>query len=80
MTTAAPPVVLDVRGLQCPLPILRAKKALNTMAPGTLLEVQATDPGAVADFRSFCSQTGHTLEHQSEEGGVYLFHIRRATA
>lgn len=78
MTTAVPPVVLDVRGLQCPLPILRAKKALNGMAPGTVLEVQATDPGAVADFRSFCAQTGHGLEHQSEADGVYLFRIRRA--
>lgn len=75
MSTAT---VLDVRGLQCPLPILRAKKALNTMASGAVLEVQATDPGAVADFRAFCAQTGHVLEHQSEEAGVYRFRIRRA--
>ncbi|SOD90082.1 sulfurtransferase TusA family protein [Caenispirillum bisanense] len=70
--------VLDVRGLQCPLPILRAKKALNGMASGAMLEVQATDPGAVADFQSFCRQTGHILREQTETDGVYVFRIEHA--
>lgn len=73
---------LDVRGLQCPLPVLRAKKMLNTMEPGALLEVHATDPGAVPDFRSLCAQTGHALlvsrEEQADDGPVYVFLIRKS--
>lgn len=76
--SAAPVQVLDARGLQCPLPVLRAKKALNGLATGALLEVRATDPGAVQDFRSLCSQTGHALEAQWEDGDVFVFHIRKS--
>ena len=54
-------VVLDTKGLNCPLPILKAKKALKKMASGGLLEVHATDPGATADFEAFCRQTGCEL-------------------
>ena len=54
-------VVLDAKGLNCPLPILRAKKALKDMATGQTLEVQATDPGAVKDFEAFCRTTGISI-------------------
>lgn len=78
MTDAADRVMLDVRGLQCPLPVLRAKKALNAMETGQRLEVHATDPGAVPDFKSLCAQTGHVLENQWQEGDVYGFMIRKS--
>jgi tRNA 2-thiouridine synthesizing protein A len=73
--------VLDVKGLKCPLPVLRAKRALNGVAPGALLEVEATDPAALKDFPAFCDMTGHELVETRTEGGgeseVYRFVIRR---
>lgn len=69
---------LDAKGLNCPLPILRAKKALQTLAPGGTLEVLATDPGAVKDFQAFCRTTGNELVESSTEGNVYRFILRRA--
>lgn len=68
---------LDAKGLNCPLPILRAKKALKEMQPGQILAVEATDPGSAKDFESFCAQTGNTLEKASEAAGVYYYEIRR---
>ena len=68
---------LDVKGLNCPLPVLRANRALRTMAPGARLRVLATDRAAVADFQSFCRETGHALLAWSEDGGVFSFLIRR---
>lgn len=68
---------LDATGLNCPLPILRAKKALKGMEAGEVLEVQATDPGSVADFAAFCSQTGNELLSSSSEGDIYRFEIKR---
>jgi len=70
--------VLDAKGLNCPLPILKAKKALKGMGAGQTLEIQATDPGAVADFDAFCKQTGNVLLSSTDDGGVYRFEIRRA--
>jgi tRNA 2-thiouridine synthesizing protein A len=70
-------MVLDAKGLNCPLPILKTKKALQAMEVGGVLEVLATDPGAVADFKSFCRQTGNELVSSSEEGSVYKFLIKR---
>lgn len=67
---------LDTKGLNCPLPILKAKKALKKMASGGLLEVHATDPGATADFEAFCRQTGCELIEAGEDGGVYRFVIK----
>jgi tRNA 2-thiouridine synthesizing protein A len=64
---------LDARGLNCPLPILRAKKALADMQTGQVLRIVATDPGSVKDFEAFCKQTGHTLLNQSEAEKVYTF-------
>ncbi|MEE9301189.1 MAG: sulfurtransferase TusA family protein [Alphaproteobacteria bacterium] len=68
---------LDATGLTCPLPVLRAKKALREVPPGGLLEVLATDPSSVADFQAFCQTTQTTLEEWHEEEGVYVFRIRK---
>jgi tRNA 2-thiouridine synthesizing protein A len=67
---------LDAKGLNCPLPILRAKKALSTLPPGGTLEVLATDPGAVKDFEAFCRTTGHELVESTTEGNVFRFLLR----
>lgn len=68
---------LDARGLNCPLPILRAKKALTGMQSGQVLRILATDPGAVKDFQAFAQQTGNELLASSEDGREFDFYIRR---
>jgi tRNA 2-thiouridine synthesizing protein A len=70
--------VLDAKGLSCPLPILKAKKALKSLESGQTLEVLSTDPGSVADFAAFCRTTGNELVEQAEEGGVWTYLIRKA--
>ena len=67
---------LDAKGLNCPLPILRAKKTLKEVPAGGTLEVLATDPGSVADFAAFCRTTGNELMESSSDGGVYRFIIK----
>ncbi len=69
---------LDVRGLNCPLPVLKTKKELVPLAPGTVLRVRATDPHSVIDFTAFCDKTGHHLVAHSEDEGVYTFYVRKA--
>lgn len=69
--------VLDAKGLNCPLPILRARKALMGVPTGGLLEIHATDPGAAKDFQAFCRQTGNELVASSQEGNVFKFVIKR---
>ena len=69
--------VLDAKGLNCPLPILKAKKALQSVPVGGLLEILATDPGAVKDFQAFCRATGNELVASSQEGNVFKFVIKR---
>ncbi|MGF1548559.1 MAG: sulfurtransferase TusA family protein [Thiotrichales bacterium] len=69
---------LDARGLNCPLPVLRTKKSLNTLQSGETLKVVATDPGALKDIASFCSQTGHALLATQQSGGEYEFIIQKA--
>ena len=69
--------ILDAKGLNCPLPILRAKKALKDIAVGGILEVHATDPGSVKDFEAFCRQTGNELVLSLEEDGIYKYQIQR---
>lgn len=69
--------VLDARGLNCPLPILRAKKALKAIPTGATLRVLATDPGSVADFAAFCRTTGNELVESKQDGPTYNFLIRR---
>ena len=70
-------ILLDVKGMSCPLPVLRANRSLRGMAPGARLRVLATDRAAIADFRAFCRETGHTLVAFSEEAEVFSFTIRR---
>lgn len=69
---------LDASGLNCPLPILRAKKALSSMQSGQVLQVIATDPGAMKDFAAFAKQTGNELLESRQEGGKFLFLLRKA--
>ncbi len=68
---------LDARGLNCPLPILKTKKALADMTTGQILRVQATDPGSVRDFQAFSKQTGNELVEQKEENDVFIFFMKR---
>ncbi len=70
-------VDLDVRQLACPLPILRAKKSLATMSGGQVLRVVATDKGSPKDFDDFCKKTGNELLSSTEQGGEFVFLIRR---
>ena len=69
---------LDASGLNCPLPILRAKKALNGMDAGQVLRIVATDPGSVKDFEAFANQTGNPLLDSGEEGGKFVFRIQKS--
>ena len=68
---------LDASGLNCPLPILRAKKNLNSMEAGQVLRIIATDPGSVKDFEAFAKQTGNELLDSGEEGGKFVFRIKK---
>lgn len=68
---------LDASGLNCPLPILRAKKSLNDMASGQVLRVLTTDPGSVKDFDAFCKQTGNPLLGKGDAAGKFEFFIQR---
>ena len=68
---------LDVKGLNCPLPILRTKKLLAEMESGQVLRVLATDPGSVKDFAAFCKQTGNELLEQQEVNRVFEFYLKR---
>ncbi|MCK5902279.1 MAG: sulfurtransferase TusA family protein [Cocleimonas sp.] len=68
---------LDARGLNCPLPILRCKKAINKMDSGQVLQIIATDPGSVKDFQAFCKQTGNELLSSDEAGDEFTFRIKK---
>jgi tRNA 2-thiouridine synthesizing protein A len=68
--------VLDAKGLNCPLPILKTKKALKEVPSGGTLEVLSTDPGSVADFAAFCRTTGNQMVEETQDGGVYRFVIK----
>jgi tRNA 2-thiouridine synthesizing protein A len=70
---------LNLRGLQCPLPALRTRKALLKLAPGELLIVECTDPLAIIDIPHLVRERGDTLERQDATDGLYIFHIRRKT-
>lgn len=76
--TITPTETLDATGLNCPLPILKTRKALAAMSAGEVLEVRATDPGSVADIAAFCTQTGNALLSSAEAGGTYSFNIRKS--
>jgi tRNA 2-thiouridine synthesizing protein A len=68
---------LDARGLNCPLPILRTKKALAGMSTGQVLRILATDPASVRDFQAFAKQTGHELAEHGETDGAFFFMLKR---
>ncbi|MBT3205972.1 MAG: sulfurtransferase TusA family protein [Gammaproteobacteria bacterium] len=68
---------LDARGLNCPLPILRTKKAIAALQQGEILEMTSTDPGSLKDIESFCTQTGNELLGSSQSDGDYIFQIRK---
>jgi tRNA 2-thiouridine synthesizing protein A len=68
---------LDTRGLNCPLPILKAKKALSDMRSGEVLKVVATDPGSMRDFQAFARQTGNDLVEQTESASEFVHFLRR---
>lgn len=70
---------LDAQGMNCPLPILKAKKALNELDAGGVLKILATDPGSMADFEAFCRTTGNELMESSEDSGVYTYLIKRGS-
>ena len=69
---------LDAKGLNCPLPILRAKKAITALNDGQVLRIIATDPGSVKDFEAFCKQTGNELLSSAEVDGAFEFMIKKA--
>ena len=69
---------LDAKGLNCPLPILKAKKMLKSLPAGDVLNIVSTDPGSVADFAAFCRQTGNELVNSGNEGDIYNFEIKKA--
>ncbi len=69
--------LLNAEGLNCPLPILKAKKALKSVPQGEILQIRSTDPGSVADFAAFCNQTGNELVSSTTEGNIYKFEIKR---
>jgi len=70
-------IELDARGLNCPMPILRAKKALSGIDTGKVLRILSTDPGSVKDFQSFTRQTGNELLESVEASGEYFFYIQK---
>ena len=70
--------ILDAKGLNCPLPILKTKVLLNKMQPGEILYVEATDPHSVIDFEAYCARTDHKLLNIEEEENLFKFYIRRA--
>jgi tRNA 2-thiouridine synthesizing protein A len=79
MTCPSPtPTILDAKGLKCPLPVLRARKAMKDVPPGGLLQVLTTDPGAPKDFIHFCETTGNELVENRQDGDVYILTIKRA--
>ncbi len=77
MATVTPDKVLDTSGLNCPLPVLKTKKALEELQPGQVLEVISTDPGSKADIPAFCQRTGHELVAMEEQDGKYIYYIKK---
>lgn len=71
------PILLDLRGLKCPLPALRVRKALKGAAPGTLLQVECTDPMAAIDIPNLARETGDTIEASSSNADLLVFQIRK---
>lgn len=69
---------VDARGLSCPMPVVRMKKAVDSIQSGEVLELLATDRGTLSDVRAWAENGGHQLLDSREEGGVFIFHIKKA--
>jgi tRNA 2-thiouridine synthesizing protein A len=67
--------IFDAKGMKCPLPVLKARKLIRDLAPGDILEIHATDPGAPKDFAHFCETTGHKLVESTEADGVFVIKV-----
>jgi rhodanese-related sulfurtransferase/TusA-related sulfurtransferase len=78
MTAYTVDKTIDCKGLACPMPIVRTKKTMEELTPGEVLEVEATDPGSVADIKSWATRTGHQFLGTTEEGNVFKHYIRKA--
>jgi TusA-related sulfurtransferase len=76
--SAAETIELDAKGLECPMPLLKAKRALNSMAVGQRLRVLATDQGSVRDFKVFAEQSGHLLLSSEESDGVFMHLLQKS--
>jgi tRNA 2-thiouridine synthesizing protein A len=72
------PTILDAKGLRCPLPVLKARKAMKDLPVGGILRVLATDPGAVKDFEAFCKTTGYRLVSSTQAGDILTFDIEKS--
>ncbi|GIP34912.1 sulfurtransferase TusA family protein [Paenibacillus sp. J2TS4] len=70
-------VVVDTKGMACPMPIVKAKKALDSLEPGQIMEVLSTDKGSLNDFQAWVKQTNHELIKHEEENGVYKFYVKK---
>ena len=68
---------IDCKGLSCPLPILRTRKAIDELSSGEILKLTCTDPGSINDLASWSSLTGHTLLSSDEDNGIYIYHIQK---
>lgn len=70
-------LVVDTKGMACPMPIVKAKKALGTLASGQVMEILSTDKGSVNDFQAWVKQTNHELLSHEEENGIYKFYVKK---
>ncbi|TMV46425.1 sulfurtransferase TusA family protein [Paenibacillus mesophilus] len=70
-------LIVDAKGLACPMPIVKAKKGMDSLETGQIMELQATDKGAMYDFRAWVSQTGHELLETKQENGVFIFIVQK---
>jgi tRNA 2-thiouridine synthesizing protein A len=77
MEVPKPDLILDCKGLLCPMPVIKIAKAIKTIAVGQVLEMQATDPGSRPDMEAWTKQTGHELVASHEGNGVFTFYVRR---
>jgi tRNA 2-thiouridine synthesizing protein A len=77
MTTIAVDETLDCKGLSCPMPVVKAKEAMDAIQPGQIMELISTDKGSVKDFQAWVNQTNHDLVEQKEEEGVFKFYVKK---
>jgi tRNA 2-thiouridine synthesizing protein A len=77
MSTITPDEVVDLKGLNCPMPVLKTKKALDKTAGGKILQIEITDAGSKSDIPAMVKRTGNELLEMTEEGGVYTFYIKK---